>query len=86
MGSRTRFFGTVLAMLALNTLVFRPSEPNEPGETEPNQEQIEPTPESSQSQRSSLNPVTYHWSRLSRKVSSLWPSSSSDLHPDREPQ
>lgn len=80
MGSRTRFFGTVLAMLALNTFYFRPTDPTEstdPVETEPRQEQIE----SPQSSRLPLDQVTYQGSRFSQVLSSLW----REITPDPQP-
>ncbi len=84
MGSRTRFFGTVLAMLALNTFYFRPTDPTEPtdpGETEPRQEQIDSPSDSPQSSRLPLEQVTQHWSRFSRALSSLW----REISPDPQP-
>lgn len=79
MGSRTRFFGTVLAMLALNTFYFRPTEPSEPVETE-QEEQIDSPPDS-QSHLPGLHHVVHHWSRFSRDLTSFWRPTSTDRHP-----
>ncbi len=83
MGSRTRFFGTVLAMLALNTFYFRPTDPSEtpdPTETEPQQQQID-SPDGSQSSLPALDQVAQQWSRFSQAMSSLWQSTAPDPQP-----
>lgn len=81
MGSRTRFFGTVLALLALNIFYFRPTDPTEttePTESEPQQEQIDSPDPAPRSTLPGLDQVAQGWSRLSQAMSRLWGGTAPD--------